>query len=308
MSAYRKTLIESETPPEAFVSRRIEDGVEARIGFIGPPSQRLFAAFSLPTSPVAGAVLICSSLHVDFTKNYRNEVLLGWALAKAGLAVLRFHYRGSGHSDGENDEITFASMCEDAALALDHLRSHVRAGRLALIGCRLGAIIAATTVARLVGSPLVLWEPVIAGPDYVREALRARRLSEVAGGSAKRSSDVSVGSQRVGRSVEVHGSAISSDFIESLIGRTLAGELGDLPRPIMLLRASRQERIPSDLQRVLQGWNDDGFTVELERISSDFPWWFTGAGSGRDQTSLLAREGIAPTLAWVRRWLVGEAR
>jgi pimeloyl-ACP methyl ester carboxylesterase len=307
MSRDDEALIESEASSEVPTARRVGGGIEARIAFIGPPNERLFASFSLPTGRARGAVLICSSLHVDFTKNYRNEVLLGWALGQAGFAVLRFHYRGSGHSDGENDEATFGSMREDTAHALDHLRSETGAERVALIGCRLGAIVAAATVAPLAGSPLVLWEPVMAGSDYVREAVRARRLSAVSAGSgAAPSTDASIDVVRESGPVEVHGSALHEEFTESFAGRTLAGELGDNPRPIMLLRASRQEKLPRSLQHVLQGWDDQGFLVEVRRVSNDLPWWFTGSKLGRDRTDLIAREGIAPTVEWVRERLQDE--
>ncbi len=81
--------------------RAVATGITEAAEFFGPPGERMLGLAHLPTSAASG-VLVCSSIQAEFAKNYRREVLLARALARQGRAVGRFHYRGTGNSDGDS--------------------------------------------------------------------------------------------------------------------------------------------------------------------------------------------------------------
>jgi pimeloyl-ACP methyl ester carboxylesterase len=112
----------------------------------------------------------CSSalLAREFAHNYRREVLLARALAVAGQAVLRFHYRHTGNSDGDGVDLTFDSMREDALGAIDALRSQAPKGPLTILGTRWGSLIAAAAAAHHPDAAVVLWSPCSRRPGSSR--------------------------------------------------------------------------------------------------------------------------------------------
>jgi len=68
------------------------------------------------------------------------------ALARAGIASLRFDFYGSGESDGEFREVTLQGEIADARAAMDFFRRQkgIDPKRLGLLGLSLGGAIAAS--------------------------------------------------------------------------------------------------------------------------------------------------------------------
>src|SRR3989304_5088377 len=91
--------------------------VHETAGFFGLPGERLFGGTHLPAGAIHGGLVISSSIGPEQLTSYRNEVVLARRLAAAGVAVQRFHYRGSGHSDGEDVDLTLGTMVGGAAAA-----------------------------------------------------------------------------------------------------------------------------------------------------------------------------------------------
>ena len=76
------------------------DGHE-EIEFFGE-TESLFGCRHMPASTDASAgVVICSPLFTDATVNSHREMRVGRWLARAGIVAQRFHYRGTGESDGD---------------------------------------------------------------------------------------------------------------------------------------------------------------------------------------------------------------
>ena len=90
-------------------------------------------------------------------------VTLGKALAKQGIAVFRFDYRGSGDSEGEFRDITLEGKTSDTEKCLEFLTNdpQIDTSRLGLLGRSLGGAIAVLTARRLpIIKSLALWAPV----------------------------------------------------------------------------------------------------------------------------------------------------
>jgi len=137
----------------------------------------LEAAMALPAGAPAG-VVVCHP-HPLYGGDMDSPVVMeiSRACAAAGLAALRFNFRGVGSSSGAWDD--GRGEQDDVRAALDHLQARLPApGRLALAGYSFGAMMAAAVAGAgrplaglaLVAPPLGMrpWQPpttlAVAGP------------------------------------------------------------------------------------------------------------------------------------------------
>ena len=283
-----------------FPASRIDSDTRIEMGFLGPRPDRLFACLSTPREAPTGGMVICPPLHADFSKNYRSEVLLGRALSRAGYAVIRFHYRGQGHSDGDPRRMSFTSLKEDALQAADHLRSTTGVTRLGFMGCRMGGLVAAAVAGSHDMAPLVLWEPVLEVGAYVQEAIRARLIGNLSASREDRVDPAALKGQLDQEgSLDVHGYPIHLNLIQSLSGTRLQDELGDGWRPIMLIQIGRSRNLRVEYAALVREWSSLGLPVSVHHVSSEIAWWFRGALQSREQPDALADDTIARTVDWV---------
>ncbi len=134
--------------------------------------QQLVGMLHFPAGrhPKAGwpAVVFLHGLYGTKTESHRLFVKMARALQAAGVAVLRFDFRGAGDSAGDFSQTTISSELEDAAAALDLMRQRpeVDAARVGLLGFSLGGAVAAVQAA---GDPgikaMVLWAAAL---DFAR--------------------------------------------------------------------------------------------------------------------------------------------
>ncbi|WP_322091608.1 alpha/beta fold hydrolase [Paraburkholderia bannensis] len=121
-------------------------------------------------------VVLCNPFGYDALCTHRGWRKLAERLARAGLPTLRFDYPGTGDAAGmEDDEGRVDAWIDSIGAAVRLLRECTGVTRVALVGLRLGATLAAVAAQRL-GSvdDLVLLAPPVTGRRYIRE-LRAHR-------------------------------------------------------------------------------------------------------------------------------------
>lgn len=255
----------------------------------------------LGTTPRAG-VVICSSLFGEFLSNYyRREVLLAAALGGQGLAVQRFHYRGTGNSDGRAEEVTFDAMVDDARAAAARLRQEEGVTDVAYLGTRFGAMVAAAAADELAGAPLVLWAPVSDGERYFREAFRARMIRELKEGRVERPSTATMlDDLEQDGSVDVLGHAIHRTLFHSANRRSLAASLTTGPRPVLLIQIGKSSQLQGDYAELVGPWRGAGWPVETRVVIEDEAWWFVGEEWKAEEQ----RAGTAALVAQTHEWLV----
>lgn len=126
--------------------------------------EKIFGIFHRPLlAEKAPAIVICPGFAGNKSGKFRMFVTLSKELAKRGIAVLRFDYRGSGDSEGEFQEITLDGKISDTLKCLEFLSSHPRidSTRIGLLGRSLGGAIAILTARRYPSiKSLALWAPV----------------------------------------------------------------------------------------------------------------------------------------------------
>ncbi len=276
------------------------NGTEERIGFRGPAGDRVFSCLYLPASAARGCVLICSPMHAEFTRNYRREVLLARKLAADGFAVERFHYRGTGNSDGAGSEATFETMREDALASLDHLRTASGADRTFIVGTRWGAMVASSAAAMVPEASLVLWEPFLESARFFRDAFRTRMVAELKSGVATPTKgDELIERLEAGEIVDVVGHTIEPDLYASSVGRTLVQELGPSPRAILVLQIGPSKSIRSDLAAQIDRWRAQGFDVDILAIEGDEAWWLVDERTHDEGARPMTTQLIEATSAWI---------
>lgn len=90
----------------------------------------------------APCIIACHGLRAS--KDSDKYLLLGQECTRAGFALARFDFRGSGESEGLTEaETTVASRVEDVLAVVTFARGHVRLdGRVGLLGSSLGGFVA----------------------------------------------------------------------------------------------------------------------------------------------------------------------
>ena len=194
-------------------------------------------------------------------------------LAASGWDTLRFDYYGTGDSAGDLVEANLGEWEKDIEWAVEEARATSGANRVALIGLRLGANLAASVAVRRSKEVdvLILWDPVVRGPEFLSEvhALEAaistapplERASEAGGGH------------------EILGFALTAAMAAEIGSLDLVSAVDGLPARTLTL-VSRPTASYDELVSALA--RRRGNSVSVERISGLPPWLddrFLGVGA-----------------------------
>jgi alpha/beta superfamily hydrolase len=266
----------------------------------GRAGEQMLVLVHQPSAPPTGAAVICSPLFAEFMRNYRREVLLARELARLGYVVERFHYRFSGNSDGEDEDLTFDSMREDALACVADARERCPGGPLVLIGARLGALVAASVAGEHPNAAVVLWEPMLEITRYFKEAFRARLVKERRDGDEQ----APTGRQleevlRGGEPVEVPGHLIFPALHASAAGRTLESELGPDRRRLLAVQVGPTGTIRAELARQVERWRAGGLGVDATAVKGEESWWLVDERWHDEARRPMTKELLALTTAWV---------
>lgn len=142
-------------------------------------TRRLLGALHVPQRlrRRATAVLICNPFGEEASRAHRVLRVLATQLERVGYPGLRFDYSCTGDSEGDSEAARVDEWVEDIAVAAARLRENSGATRIAIVGLRLGATLAAMASARSELRPrhLLLWDPVVEGAAYLRELVEQHR-------------------------------------------------------------------------------------------------------------------------------------
>lgn len=244
-------------------------GVEERLEHVATPRGLIYSWTARPPQ-AKSCVLVCSSVFGDFIANYHRERLIGRLLASRGHGVVRFHYSGEGNSQGQRRDMTLSTLCDDAGAVLEHAES-LGFSKFAVLGTRVGALVAAETVSALPSSvPLAVWEPVDDPLRFLADAQRANRMSRAAQGGGGSAGDWR---EELAQNGVVHllGYDVYPAMIESLENVGFLTMLGAQPRDVMVARFAAKEGAPDPIRDVLV---ERGFSVHYDSYGLTESWWF----------------------------------
>ncbi len=270
-------------------------GTREEVAFLGEPAE-MFAVTHLPAGdPVAG-VVVCPTIHAEIFRSYRKEVLIGRELAAAGIAVLRFHYRGTGNSQGDPDTVTIGAMAESTHEVADLLRRRTGVERIGYLGTRVGAIPAVEAADP--GAPLLLWDPVADGRAYLNEVFRNHHIAALKGQQQEPVAAMLERLQDEG-AVEVLGYQLTRTLYDSLFERRLTEAAPSGPVRVVPFGAGTRVRA------LVDRWRQAGVEVTVPDESYNGAWWLvsveTTSEDGAESTLGLVADGAS----WLTDRLTG---
>jgi pimeloyl-ACP methyl ester carboxylesterase len=139
--------------------------------FFGTAARRLFGIYEPAAvgTAVKRAAILCYPWGAEYLYAHRTMRRLARKLSSAGFHTLRFDFYGTGDSGGEPTDTDLAGWEADLKSAIEELTEITGLCRITVIGLRLGAVVAAAVASHLRAKieALVLWDPVVSGPEYL---------------------------------------------------------------------------------------------------------------------------------------------
>jgi alpha/beta superfamily hydrolase len=248
--------------------------------FFGDGSERLFGTFTGPNGRARTGLVFCPPFGEEMVATYARFARWSKELADRGIAVLRYHPRGTGESDGSSAEFTLASAAEDAATAVRWLRKRADVDRVGILGLRFGA--SAAVCASAQADFLIVWSPVVNLRLYFRDLLRLRITKDMIHLKAdhvKVTSKDLTSELEAGRSIDLLGYETSPELYRQMT----ACESWPIepPAPEVLWLGLPAEQVRAEA--ITSGWKGSGCRAEVqvhrepvfwEDFSLDFPHQF----------------------------------
>ncbi len=237
--------------------------------FFGTTERRLFGIYEPAATATGGkrAAILCYPWGAEYFYAHRTLRQLALKLSGAGFHTLRFDFYGTGDSGGEPTDADLIGWEADLETAIKELTEITGLTKVTLIGMRLGGVVAARVASRLhsVIDALVMWDPVVSGPDYLNE----------------------LGVQTNDKPpLEAQGSPLTERLLH---------ELGELDLRSLILRHHLRtlmlitERLPSHDQLVPLVAEREAGSISIEYLADVRPWLENSVDSGMVPTSVLLR-------------------
>jgi hypothetical protein len=251
-------------------------GTERFVEFPNPAGKTLRGMLHLPAGalerPAPGVVLFHG-----FTGNRMEShwmfVKCSRALARAGVASLRFDFYGSGESDGEFREATLRGEIADgrAAVALLRGQTGIDPERVGLLGLSLGGTVAATLAPSVKAKAVVLWSA-LAHTTRLRELVK-QAARKIPGKPA---------------ATEFDAREIGPRFIEDMLKIEPIRHLARYKGPTLIIHPEKDEAVPVShardfFQAVRAGAKELAIIDGADHVFTSIPW---------------EREVIARTVLW----------
>lgn len=200
----------------------------------------------------ARGVVLCSAHGFEEFCARQFWCMLAERLSRAGYPTLRFDYTGTADSPGVGtDPGGLAASFRNIHVAIDWMRQNMHVEEVALVGLRLGSLLAAVAAQERQGiSHLAALAPVRSGSSYRRELLLSAQAVVPDGGVAAQSPSAGA--------IEVCGFSVASTTLAELGALDLTS-LARAPAPRILM-AERGSR-PSDDEAVARHFSDLGAGV-----------------------------------------------
>ena len=227
-----------------------------------------------PGRPDAPVVVHVHGLGVEQITLYRQEVSAARAAAAHGFPVLRYHARGHGDSAGAAADVTLTTLVEDARAAADEAKRRSGRTRVAWLGVRIGALVAA-----IAGGPgsgrddaagFALWEPVESPAEFFRQQLRTLLFSQVAGGKKPDATvDQSLARLASEGSLDVLGYTLQRSLVDSLAEASLAASLAGVRAPVLVAQVQARARLAPAHARLVGALEVGGTAVATALLQAE---------------------------------------
>lgn len=214
--------------------------VETLPGFRRHAGRELFVIECRPAGCLPEeAVLIAPPFAEEMNRSRRMMHLLCQRMAALGLRGVLPDLSGTGESDGELATSDWARWVDDLTAVAADIRRDSRV--VAVVGLRLGALLALSAADRVAADQAILWEPVASGRAQVDELLRLRVMADRFAARGPNSSIETLrDSLRRQDRLRVAGYELGSRLVDSLDGITLEALLVASDKPVHILRVGER--------------------------------------------------------------------
>lgn len=196
------------------------------VDFAGSGGNRLSARLELPPGEAyRGTALFAHCF--TCSKQLRAVVTISRALARSGLAVLRFDFTGLGESEGEFGDTSFSSNVEDLVAACTYLTDALEAPSV-LVGHSLGGAAVLQAAARIPRVRAVATIGAPADPSHVLHLIDEHEEEIRAKGSAQ-------------VTIAGRGFRIGRQFLEDLEGSSMRTVVGGLDSALLFFHSPIDE-------------------------------------------------------------------
>lgn len=210
-----------------------------QFAIVTPAGHKLSGALEMPTGLVRGAALFAHCF--TCTKQSKAAVEVTRALARRGIATLRFDFTGLGGSEGEFGRAGFASDVEDLVASAGALCERFGDGIL-LVGHSLGGA-AVLAAANLLGKGRVAAAATIGAPSDVPHVLHNIQ-GDLAAIDRDGEGDVTIG----GRAFK-----LNKAFLDRTRGATLLDQVAALRMPLIFCHSPTDQIVGIDHASALYG-------------------------------------------------------
>ena len=239
--------------------------------YLGEYPHRIFCAVHVPPREAGPGLVFCPPFGQEMAATYGRFATWGKELEEQGFAVLRFHSRGSGDSDGSTASFTLESACADAVSAAECLRERARIKRVGLFGLRFGGSVAVHAAPAAEADFVMLWSPIVNLRIYARELLRLHLTTELLNQQRARSKGATrtlVQELESGRSVDIVGHQLSPEFYRQLRANPGFPEAAPARKVLWLARPLEgEESLP-----VVRAWKASGAQVDAATFLEHVFW------------------------------------
>lgn len=157
------------------VQRRTQCAAE-EFGYLSGGDEQIYCVRHAPIGHRVGQVLLAGCYAFSRERAYISWVRWARFLARHGLEVLRFDYRGSGESTGNFVEMDFDAWLEDTRCCARWLRDQGGGCPLVLHGFELGALLTCRVFSQGIGDALLAWSPPASLRVMLCQALHMHRI------------------------------------------------------------------------------------------------------------------------------------
>lgn len=212
--------------------------------FFGKNDQHLFGTLHHPTTPNGRAFVFCHPFAEEKLWGHRVYVNYARSLCAAGYAVLRFDFRGHGDSSGRFEDFTIDSQLVDIACALRTLKAQTDGlEAIGLLGLRFGATLAAIAAEKEPDiRPLILWEPIDNGAQYMKELIRMNLATQTAVyREIRNNTEALVAQLKAGGCINIDGYDINYPLYEQMTAIKLSGRQCAYSGKVLLVQINKNE-------------------------------------------------------------------
>jgi exosortase A-associated hydrolase 2 len=271
--------------------------------FIDGPNGRLFAVHHQPrdTAALRGHVLVVPPFNEEMNRCRSMLTLQARALAGIGLGLLVLDLTGTGDSHGGHVDARWSRWMADLAAGLRWLDTQP-GGCRALLGIRLGALLAAQFAAGVGTMALALWQPVIDGKSHLTQFFRVRIAAQMDRSDLPKETTASMRAQlAAGHSVEVAGYELHPELAQAIDAASLAAHRPAAGSALLWLEnvPEAEATVAPASQQLLARWPGADVAITVGT--------FTGPAFWQVHERMVAPQAIAHTTAWFRERMEAPA-